>query len=110
MLTLALSRAASALLQALLQRVGDDRDRILLSRIKSTDWQSLVFVGERHVMQLRIPGPEADLLTSRLVDGIEDAEFSIRGQIVADIVVVRSQACALDGSVTLEIEAPTVAE
>ena len=110
MLTLALSRAASALLQALLQRVGDDRDRILLSRIKSTDWQSLVFVGERHVMQLRIPGPDADLLASRLVDGIEDAEFAIRGQFVADIAVVRSLACALDGSVTLEIEALTVAE
>jgi hypothetical protein len=107
---MALSRAASGLLRALLLRIGDRRDRILLSGIESVDWQSLVFVGERHVLQLRIPGPDADLLVGRLIDGIEEAEFAIPGQIVADIAVGGVPARAFDGSITLAIEALTVAD
>lgn len=110
MLNMALSRAASGLLRALLQRIGDKRDRVLLSEFESVDWQSHVFVGERHVLQLRIPGPDADVLVGRLIDGIEDAEFAIPGQIVADIAVGSVPARAFDGSITLEIEALTVAE
>ena len=110
MLSMALSRAASGLLRALLQRTGGKRDRILLSGIESVDWQSLVFVGERHVLQLRIPGPGADVLASRLIDGIEEAEFAIPGQIVADIAVGGEPSRALDGSITLAIEALTIAE
>ena len=110
MLSMALSRAASGLLRALLQRIGDRRDRILLSAIESVDWQSLTLVGERHVLQLRIPGPDADVLVSRLIDGIEDAEFAIPGQIVADIAVGSASVRALDGSIMLEIEALTIAE
>jgi len=107
---MALSRAASGLLRALLERIGDQRDRILLSEVQSVDWQSLTFAGERHLMQLRIPGPGADLIVGRFIDGIEDAEFSIPGQIVADIAVAGAPARALDGSITLEIEALTVTE
>ena len=47
MLRMALSRAASGLLRALLERIGDQRDRILLSEVQSVDWQSLTFAGER---------------------------------------------------------------
>lgn len=110
MLKMAMSRAASGLLRALLERIGDQSDRILLSEIQSVDWQSLTFVGERHVMRLRVPGPHADAIVRRFTSGIEDAEFSIPGHIVADIAVVGVPSRALDGSVTLEIEALTVTE
>ena len=59
MMKLALSAAAAGLLRALLARAGIDRDRILLTEFRSTDWQSLTFIGERHEMELRIPGPDA---------------------------------------------------
>lgn len=110
MLNIIMSRAASGLLRALLDRAGDQRDRILLSEIQSVDWQSLTLAGERHLIRLRIPGPGAERFVGGFVDGIEEAEFSIPGQILADIAVAGTPKRSLDGSVCLAIEALTVAE
>jgi hypothetical protein len=110
MLRIVMSRAASGLLRALLDRSGDQRDRILLSEIRSVDWQSLTLTGERHEITLRVPGPDAEAVVNDLVSGIEDAEFSIRGHLLADIAVAAAPARALDGSVTLAFEALTIAD
>jgi len=110
MMKLALSPAAAGLLRALIARAGIDRDRILLTEFRSTDWQSLTFIGERHEMELRVPGPDADRLAERLTTGLADTEFSIPGQIVADIGLERPPIYNSDGSVSLHIEALTIAE
>lgn len=110
MMKLALSPAAAGLLRAFLARGGIDRDRILLTEFRSTDWQSLTFVGERHEMELRVPGPDADLLVERLTGDLDDAEFAIPGQIVADIGLDRPPSRNRDGSVSLFIEALTIFE
>ena len=110
MMKLALSPAAAGLLRALLARAGIDRDRILLTEFRSIDWQSLTFIGERHEMQLRVPGPQARDLVDRLTAGLADAEFAIPGQIVADIGLERPPVEHRDGSMTLHIEALTIAE
>ena len=110
MMKLALSPAAAGLLRALLARGGINRDRILLTEFQSVDWQSLTFVGERHNMRLRVPGPDADLLVARLVDNLADADFSIPGQIVADIALEQPPIDNLDGSIMVMIEALTIAE
>ena len=110
MMKLALSPAAASLLRALLARAGIDRDRILLTEFRSTDWQSLTFIGERHEIVVRIPGPDAGLIAGRLADGLSDAEFAIPGQILADIGLERPRSPNPDGSVTLHIEALTIAE
>jgi hypothetical protein len=109
MTRLPLSRAAAALLRALIGRTGLDRDRILLSEVHSTDWQSLTFTGERHRLLLHVVGPDADAACSRLTDGLEDAEFALRGHIVADIRAEQRQE-ADDASITIAIEALTIAE
>lgn len=110
MMKLALSPAAAGLLRALIGRAGIDRDRVLLTEFRSVDWQSLTFIGERHEMELRIPSPDATRLAARLSDGLADADFSIPGQIVADIGLERPPSQNPDGSVTLHIEALTIAE
>ena len=110
MLSMMLSRAASGLLRALIQRIGEEPDKVLLSEFKTVGWQSLTFVGERHVLGLRVPGPDAMALVARFIDSIEEAEFSIPGQILADIAVVGTPVRELDGSINLVIEALTVAE
>ena len=110
MMKLALSTAAAGLLRAILDRAGIDRDRILLTDFRSNDWQSLTFVGERHEMELRIPGPDADLIGERVTTGLGDAEFAIPRQIVADIQLQRPPQRNSDGSITLFIEALTIAE
>ena len=107
---LALSPAAAGLLRALVARAGINRDRILLAEFRSVDWQSLTFVGERHEMELRIPPPDAPALAARIADSLSDAEFAIPGQLVADIGMDRPPSHNRDGSVSLHIEALTIAE
>jgi hypothetical protein len=107
---LALSPDAAGLLRALIARAGINRDRILLTSFQSIDWQSLTFIGERHEMELRVPGPDADRLAALLTAGLPDAEFSIPGQIVADIGLERPASHHRDGSVSLYIEALTISE
>ena len=110
MMKLAMSPAAAGLLRALLNRAGVDRDRILLTDFRSTDWQSLTFSGERHEIALRIPGPGADAIADVLANGLADAEFAIPGQIVADIALDGEPVRHFDGAITLKIEALTVEE
>ncbi len=109
MMKWSLSAAAAGLLRGLLNRAGVDRDRILLSSFRSVDWHSLTFDGERHRISLRIPGPGAAGVAHMLLDGLQEAEIPIPGHALADIAVER-QAKDEDGSVTIEIEALTVAD
>jgi hypothetical protein len=105
-----MSRAACAVLRALIGRSRAPRDRILLTNVQSVGWQSLTFDGERHEFQLRIVGPDTSVVAERMCEGLEDAEFSIPGTIVADIAVTGAPTKALDGSVSLSIESLTVTE
>ena len=61
-------------------------------------------------MRLRILGPDPEEATRRLIDGLEDAEFAIPGQIVADIAITDSPKNRADGSIELGLEALTIAE
>ena len=104
---LPLSRAASGLLRALVQRAGEPQHRILLIEGRSTDWQSLTFNGERHEITLRTIGDQSRLIAQRLTDGIAEADFDIPGHIVADIAA-RPCSAEEDGSVLVTIEALTI--
>ena len=107
---IAVSAAASGLLRALIERAGIARSRLLLTDVESTEWQSLTFTGERHQIILRLPGPGSRQAADRLCNGLGDAEFSIAGQIVADIAIVEQPSVAPDGSITVAIEALTIAD
>jgi len=107
---LPMSLAASSLLRALLGRARVPRDRILLSHVQSVDWRSLTFTGERHQIELRIMPPDARIIVDRMCLGLEEAEFSIPGIIVADIGIADAPSHGLDGSISIKIEALTVSE
>jgi len=108
MMRLALSPAASGLLRALIRRGNCPRDRVLLMEHRSVEWRSLTFVGERHELLLRVAGPAATEIAAAIADGIEDAEFTINGHLVADIACKSDGKAAGDGSVMLRIEALTI--
>ena len=110
MMKIAMSPAAAALLRALLARAGLDRSRILLTEFRSTDWQSLTFVGERHEIRLRILPPDSEMIAIRLAEGLEDAELEVTGHFVADIAIVERTPLRPDGSIEFTIEALTVAD
>lgn len=67
-------------------------------------------MGERHQFHLRVSGPDSALVAERFCAGLEEADFSISGQIVADIAVVGAPVPADNGSTDLTIEALTVEE
>jgi hypothetical protein len=108
MMRMAMSPAAAGLLRELVRRGGVDRDRILLTEFRSTDWQSLTFIGEQHRIRLRIPAPGAADIAARLVNGLDDSEFSIPGHVVADIALADEPQLREDESIALTIEALTV--
>lgn len=110
MMKIAMSPAASALLRALIARSGAERNRILLTDVHSRDWQSLTFTGERHHFALRVTGRDSKEAVGRMCAGLQEAEFSIPGVLVADIGVVGDPQRAPDGATELMIEALTVAE
>lgn len=105
-----LSPAASGLLRAFIRRAEVIRDRILLTDVQSIDWQSLTFVGERHRFELRVTGADSREIADRLCDRLEEADFSIAGQIVADISVIGIAAHNRDCSTSIAIEALTISE
>jgi hypothetical protein len=108
MTRLPISPAAAALLRVLAARAGIARDRVLLTEAHSIDWQSLTFTGERHHIGLRIAGPGSREAVQGMCAGLEDAEFSIPGLLVADIGVLGSPLDAIDGSIEVTIEALTI--
>src|SRR6266511_667413 len=107
---IAMSAAATSLLRALTGRARVSPDRILLTNLRSVDWQSLTFTGERHLIELRVPGPNSGEIVERMCARLEIAEFSIPGVIVADIGLRGKTRLALDGSTSLTIEALTIAD
>ena len=107
---LPMSKSGAALLRALLNRALVDRDRILLIDYRSTDWQSLTFIGERHELRFRIPGPDAEAIFARITGDLNDAEFAIPRQIVADIVVYGEPTREWDGAISFGIQALTIEE
>lgn len=107
---LPMSKAGAALLRALLARALVEHDRILLTDYRSTDWQSLTFVGERHQMRFRIPAPDAQAIFSRMAGDLVDADFALPKQIVADVVVYEQPRYGCDGSISFGIEALTIEE
>ena len=107
---LPMSSAGAALLRALLTRALVNRDRILLTEYRATDWQSLTFAGERHELRFRVAGPDAHAIYERMTHKLADTEFAIPRQIVADVVVYGQPTGETDGSISFTIEALTIQE
>ena len=105
---LPMSRAAASLLPALLARRPEARDRILLTDCRSTDWQSLTFVGERHEMMLRITGSDAQQIYEAITGDLSEVEFPLSGRVLADVAVFGAPARSTDGSISFAIEALTI--
>ena len=105
----ALSPAASGLMRGLIGRAGVDRNRIYLTDFRSTEWQSLTFMGERHEIRLRVAAPGASELANRLVEGLDDMEWHLPGHLVADVALCGPPLPGPDESVLLSLEALTIA-
>ena len=106
---LPLSRPAAGLVRALSRQTEASDHRILLTDVRSVDWQSLTFAGEQHKIAVTLVGSDPGKCAQSLLEWLGEAEFSITGHIVADIA---GQLLDEDknGSVSVAIEALTIAE
>ena len=75
--------------------------------VTSRPWASITFAGERHRLSLSLPGPGAQAAVDAFLDGLEDRDFGLRGQILADIEATGIRRDA-DGQIRLSLEALTV--
>jgi hypothetical protein len=106
-----LTAAAAALLRALMNRAGGDRDRIVLSEWITVDWHSLTYSGERHRAGLLFNGADAPAWAACWCDGLGEAEFDLGpAAFVASVALAGPPRTREDGSVLVEVEALTIAD
>lgn len=53
----------------------------------SRPWASALFQGRRHIIMLRICGPDAKAQGERFAAGLEEAEWTLPRHFVADIII-----------------------
>ena len=101
--------ATVALLRALRERIGSEVE-IVVERVTSKAWASATFTGARHAVDLRLAGTAAEAAADALLANLDEAEFRLRGHILADIGLVSQRRYGLDGAmvVALSLEALTV--
>ncbi|ANI78278.1 hypothetical protein [Sphingobium sp. EP60837] len=72
------------LLVQLLERAGEPA---IVERAASRPWASALFQGRRHVIALRLSGPDAQERRAVFAAGLEEAEWSLPRHFVADITI-----------------------
>lgn len=96
--------ATTALLRAVARRFP--RLDFRIEELRSRSWASITFTGARHELHFRVEGEGAEAAAEAFVEGLEAAEFELRGHILADIALVSDRRGAQSAS--LRIEALTV--
>ena len=99
---------ANVLLRLILQRAGEDCNRIFLSQWTTVEWNSLTLDGERHNATFTVGGPDPGRFAALWLAGLSDAEFAMPRGFVADIEVVGCPTLRDDGKVEVQIAALTL--
>lgn len=71
----------------LAQLIERAREPASIERAISRPWASALFQGRRHVITLRIQGPDAKDRRARFAEGLEEAEWPLPRHFVADIAI-----------------------
>jgi hypothetical protein len=103
-----LTAYANTLLRLIVQRAGEDSNRIFLSEWKTVEWNSLTLDGERHTATFAVDGPDPLCFAALWLAGLSEAEFDMPRGFVADIEVVGRPALRADGRAEVEIAALTL--
>ena len=101
--------ATTVLLRAVRERFGTFTG-LTVDRIASRSWASATFTGSRHDLDLRLEGEGAEAKADAFLEQLDEAEFQLRGHILADIkLIAQRRHRGLAGMVVmLSLEALTV--
>lgn len=86
--------------QALIRSAANAGIKLSVMSAASTSWASVTFSGARH--QLTVMAPATVSLEAWLA-GLPEAEFRLRGHLVADLVVANEPRVGEQAAATLEI-------
>lgn len=91
---------ATQLERALMRGAADAGIALHVESAASTPWASVTFTGARH--HLRVVAPASPALNAWLA-GLPEAEFHLRGHLVADLAVAAEAHTGGQAEATLEI-------
>ena len=80
-------RAEDPLPRLMLQLIARIGEPIIVERAVSRPWASALFEGRRHRISLRVPGGGMIRQRSHLQQTLQEAEWSLTGHFVADILI-----------------------
>ena len=100
--------ASTALLRALGRHFGGFAGLFRVGELTSRNWASVTFSGARHTVAFSLEGEGAGAAADAFIGGMAEAEFDLRGHIVADITLAGDERSAEGHRVDLRIEALTV--
>ncbi|MDQ3139721.1 MAG: hypothetical protein M3Q15_03250 [Pseudomonadota bacterium] len=99
--------ATTALLRALRSHMNTAQVMNFVSEnIVSRTWTSATFSGVRHVVAFRLEGLGAETAADAFLSNLADAEFALRGLILADIALLSRE--DREGVVRIAVEALTI--
>jgi hypothetical protein len=101
----AVNDATTALLRAI-RGAFESFAGFVLEDIRSRSWASVTFSGARHTLAFRLEGEGAEAAAERFVEGLEAADFTLRGHILADIALIGEE--REPGRARIQLEALTV--
>jgi len=99
---------ATALLRALSARFAGFAGLFRVEELASRNWASVTFSGARHRVAFILEGEGAGTTADAFLEGMAEAEFDLRGHILADIAVVGQERDEAARRVRLDLEALTV--
>lgn len=100
--------AATALLRALGARFAEFGGTFQIEELSSRCWASVTFSGARHRIVFSLAGAGAGAAADSFLEGMEEAEFDLRGHILADITLLGEERDGAGENVQVRIEALTV--
>lgn len=100
--------AATALLRCLCATFGSFEGAFRVDELSSRSWASVTFSGARHRIAFSLVGAGAAGAAEAFVDRLDEAEFDLRGHIVADVALLAEDRSPSGDRVQLSLEVLTV--
>lgn len=100
--------AATALLRALCASFASFAGAFRIDELVCRSWASVTFTGARHRIAFSLEGEGAGAAADSFIERMGEAEFDLRGHILADIALVGEERSAAGERVQVRIEALTV--
>ena len=102
--------AAAELHRAIHLHFAPSDCRVAFEELTSRSWASVTFTGARHRLRFRLEGQGAAEAADRFLAQLHEANFELRGHVLADIALLAEERLDEGALVRISLEALTVEE